>query len=350
MNSEDNEFSFGKSNKSRRHRGRSNRHTRILEETESSFKGNESRLQIDEDKERMILNPGKSLKSTSKDLPRYYRSAYLYSMAFYVMAYGIVYLPGKIASAFLASLSMRGPVIFHHKILFTNIVGWERSDALSIFSAPIVIDFFQSILYTSAFWGLKRLDGYWKILAFWLMFHSYLRLTGLILPGMVSGEEFGYVAGWLYMSSAILFVLFFLSMLVMIGLSALLGKWALETAFSKHMVMKKKRQEYLLFFIGLPSLSGFIFFGFLHGLDWTELLTTGRMPLADWWASVHEMTLIGESMLMYGAMATTILLYREQEIICQRDLRMQNVNIPVIGIAFVTTLALRVLLGQGWYW
>jgi hypothetical protein len=297
----------------------------------------------------MVFNPGSSLKSSSKDLPRYYRSTLLYSFAFFALAYCIVYLPGKITSAFLASMSSRGPVIFHHKILFTNVVGWERGDALTIFSAPMVVDFFQSILYTSVFLGLKRLEGYWKIFAFWLMFHSYLRWVGCILPGMLSGEEFGYVAGWLYMNSMVLFVLFFVSVLIIIGLSALLCKWALETAFSKHMVMKKKRQEYLFFFIGLPALCGIIFVGFLHSVDWNEL-ANGHLRWADWWDSIHELTLLSQSLMIYGAIASFVLLYREQEILCQRDLSMQDVHFPVLGLALMVPWIMKSILSQGWYW
>lgn len=333
----------------RRHKGRSRRSTWIAEDSDTTSQGQANRLRVSEDRERMTLNPGSSLKSSSKDLPKYYRSAFLYSWGFFVLAYALVYLPGKIASAFLASLSARGPVIFHHKILFTNVVGWERGDALSIFSAPMVVDFLQSVAYTSLFLTLKRFEGIWRILSFWLMFHSLLRLTGCILSGMVSGEEFGYVAAWLYMNSAVLFVLFFLSILTMLGFSALQTKWALETAFSKHMVMKKNRQDYLLSFIGLPVLCGILFIGILHGIDWGAL-SYGQFQSTDWWASAHEMTLLSQAFLVYGAMAAFVLLYKDQEIICQRDLRMQKIKPQVVGLSLLIPWVGRILLGQGWFW
>jgi hypothetical protein len=343
---EDEEYSSNKRHKSRRHRSRS----ALIEDESASFvQGNESRLRIDEDKERMSLNPGKSLKSSSKDLPHFYRSIYCCSTAYFVLAYSIVYLPGKIASAFLASLSLRGPVIFHHKILFRNIVGWEQSDAITIFAAPIVADFFQCIAYTTVFLALKRVSGYWRILGFWLMLHSFLRLTGCIIPGMVSGEEFGYLAGWMYWGSAILLVLFCFSILVMLGLSTLICKWAMEMAFSKHMVMKKKRQAYLFYCVGLPALSGMLLLGLFHGIEWAEL-SNGQFKLSDWQASVHEMTLLAQSLVMYGLMAASVPLYRGQEIINQRDLRMQRIDFLALGIAIMIPLGARIILGFGWYW
>ncbi len=342
--------SENRNRKSRRYsKDRARRSNLIAEETDSLTKSSDTRLRVDEDRERMTLNPGKSLKSSAKDLPKYYRSTFLYSWGFFVLAYAMVYLPGKIASAFLASLSSRGPVIYHHKILFTNVVGWERGDALSIFTAPLVVDFLQSVLYTTVFLALKRIEGYWKILAFWLMFHSYLRLTGCVLPGMVSGEEFGYVAGWLYMNSAVLFILFFLSILAMLGLSALLSKWAMECAFSKHMVMKKKRQEYLVFYLGLPVLSGILLIALFHGVDWSAL-SLGQFKVNDWWASVHELTLLGQALLMYGAAAAFVLLYKNQEILCQRDLRMQKINPMVMGLSLLLPLFGRIVLADGWFW
>ena len=139
--------SVNRNRKSRRYsKDRPRRSNLIAEETDSLTKSSDTRLRVDEDRERMTLNPGKSLKSSAKDLPKYYRSAFLYSWGFFVLAYAMVYFPGKIASAFLASLSSRGPVIYHHKILFTNVVGWERGDALSIFSAPLVADFLQCVV------------------------------------------------------------------------------------------------------------------------------------------------------------------------------------------------------------
>ncbi len=345
------DFHFeNRSRRSSKHsKDRAKRSSLIAEETDTLTKTSDSRLRVSDDRERMALNPGKSLKSSVKNLPRYYLSTFLYSWGFFGLAYALVYLPGKIASAFLASLSSRGPVIYHHKILFSNVVGWERGDALSIFTAPIVIDFLQSILYTTLFLVLKRMEGYWKICAFWLVFHSYLRLTGCVLPGMVSGEEFGYVAGWLYLNSVVLFILFFLSILAMLGLSALLSKWALECAFSKHMVMKKMRKEHLLFSIGLPAISGILLIAFFHGLDWTAL-AVGQFKLNDWWASVHELTLLGQSLLVYGAMTAFLFLYKDQEIICQRDLRMKNINPVVLGLSVLFPLAGRIMLGQGWFW
>ncbi|NDC72352.1 MAG: hypothetical protein EBZ62_02695, partial [Sphingobacteriia bacterium] len=154
-------YEFSSENRNRKSRryskDRNGRSALIADETDSLTKSSDTRLRVDEDRERMTLNPGKSLKSSAKDLPKYYRSTFLYSWGFFVLAYAMVYLPGKIASAFLASLSSRGPVIYHHKILFTNVVGWERGDALSIFTAPLVVDFLQSVLYTTAFLALKRI-------------------------------------------------------------------------------------------------------------------------------------------------------------------------------------------------
>ena len=123
----------------------------------------------------------------------------------------------------------------------------------------------------------------------------------------------------------------------------------MECAFSKHMVMKNKRQLYLLSYIGLPALSGILLVALIHGVDWPAL-SFGQFNLHDWWASAHELTMLVQALLMYGATAAFVLLYKEQEIMCQRDLRMQNIHPMVIGLSLLLPLMGRILLGDGWFW
>lgn len=69
--------SENRNRKSRRYsKDRARRSNLIAEETDSLTKSSDTRLRVDEDRERMTLNPGKSLKSSAKDLPKYYRSTF----------------------------------------------------------------------------------------------------------------------------------------------------------------------------------------------------------------------------------------------------------------------------------
>jgi hypothetical protein len=312
------------------------------------YRADESRLGPD-DKERMVFNPGKSLKSSSKDVPFYLRNTALNSFAFFVLGYLAVYFPGKIASSVLASLSNRGPVIFYHKILFTNITGWESSDAVSIFSAPLVVNFLQFVLYLALFQWTKQREGPYRTFAFWLFLHSMMRALGSVLPGIAAFEEFGYLAGWLYLNSSMVFGLSMLSAGILFFLSAIWVLFALETAYSKHLVYKGQRLKYLHFFIGLPVLAGSLFIGLLHSLSVDFFLQgSGTMPrLGD---SMHEMIYLAEFGIVYVAMMMFLPFYREKEFIIVRDLRMLKPQKTWILAAIVLGLAFRVFLDKGWFW
>jgi len=311
-------------------------------------KPEDSRLGPD-DKERMVYNPGKSLKSSSKDVPYYLRNTGFNSFAFFVLSYLAVYFPGKIASAVLADLSNRGPVIFYHKILFTNITGWESTDALSIFSAPLVVNFIQFVLCLSLFHWTKQRQGPYRQFAFWLFLHSMIRAWGSVLPGVAAFEEFGYLAGWLYLSSSTVFGLSMLSVGVLVSLSAIWVQYALETSYSKHLINKGQRLKYLNYFVGLPVLGGSLFILFLHSLSVDFLLKgSGSMPrMGD---SMHEMIYLAEFGIVYVAMMMFLPFYREKEFIIVRDLRMLKPQKTWILAAIVLSLAFRVFLDKGWFW
>jgi len=316
---------------------------------EESNQGERTSLFSGTDKERMVLNPGKSLKSSSKDLPRYYTVSLIYSFIGFVLAYTLTYFPGKIASALLATVSGRGPVIFHHKILFMNVTGWERSDAVSIFAAPLVVNFIQTLVYGGLFHILKTWSGPWRFLGFWLMGLSFIRFAGCVVPGLVSGEEFGYLAGWLYLNSAFVFVAFLFSIVLILVGSGIFAKWILETAFAKHMILKSHRWTYLLYTVGLASVLGLFWIALVQVVNWNRL-ASGRFELSSPWDSMHELTLLSQCLLLWGGMSAFLLLYRQVEIIPARDLRMQNVQAPVVVIFLLLPLVIRIWLGQGWYW
>jgi len=301
------------------------------------------------DKERMIYNPGNSLESSSKDVPFYLRNTALNSFAFFVLAYLAVYFPGKIASAVLASLSNRGPVIFYHKILFTNIIGWESSDAISIFMAPLVINFIQFVLYLVLFKWAKNREGPIRQFAFWLLLHSMMRAWGSVLPGMVAYEEFGYLAGWLYLNSSMIFGLSMLCAIILFLLSKVWVLFVLETAYSKHLIFKGKRKKYLHYFIGLPTLGGSLFILLLHCISIDFFLKgSGTLPrIGD---SIHEMVYLAEFGFVYVAMMMFLPFYREQEFIIVRDLRMLRPQSRWIFSALALGLLFRLLLDKGWFW
>jgi len=260
-----------------------------------------------------------------------------------------VYFPGKIASAVLASLSNRGPVIFYHKILFTNITGWESSDAISIFSAPLVVNFIQFVLYLALFQWTKQREGPYRTFAFWLFLHSMMRAFGSVLPGVAAFEEFGYLSGWLYLNSSLVFGLSLLSAGVLFFLSAIWVLFALETTYSKHLVYKGQRLKYLHFLIGLPVLAGSLFIGLLHSLSVDFFLQgSGTMPrLGD---SMHEMIYLAEFVIVYVAMMIFLPFYRDREFIIVRDLRLLKPQKAWILAAIVMGLAFRVFLDKGWFW
>ena len=302
-----------------------------------------------DDKDRMVYNPGKSLKSSTKDIPYYLRNTSLNSFAFFVLSYLAVYFPGKIASAVLADLSNRGPVIFYHKILFTNITGWESSDAISIFSAPLVVNFIQFVLYFSLFHWTKQREGPYRQFAFWLFLHSMMRAWGSVLPGIAAFEEFGYLAGWLYLNSSIVFGLSMVSIGVLFLLSSIWVLFALETSYSKHLVYKGERLKYLHFFVGLPVMAGSLFILLLHTLSVDFFLRgSGTMPrLGD---SMHEMVYLAEFGIVYLAMMMFLPFYREKEFIIVRDLRMLKPQRFWILAALGSGLAFRLFLDKGWFW
>ena len=315
---------------------------------EDLLRPKESWLRPD-DKERMVYNPGKSLKSSSKDVQSYLRNTALNSFVFFVLAYLAVYFPGKIASAILASLSNRGPVIFYNKILFTNIVGWESSDAISIFSAPLLVNFIQFVLYLALFQWTKKSEGPYRVFAFWLFLHSMMRTLGSVLPGIAAFEEFGYLAGWLYFNSSTAFGLSMLSAGILFFLSAIWVLFALETAYSKHLVYKGQRLKYLHFFIGLPVMAGSMFILLLHSLNVDFFLQgSGTMPrLGD---STHELIYLAEFGIVYVAMMMFLPFYREREFIIVRDLRMLKPQKVWLLAAIVMGLVFRVFLDKGWFW
>lgn len=312
------------------------------------YRADESRLGP-EDKERMVYNPGKSLKSSSQDVPLYLRNTTLNSFAFFVLAYLAVYFPGKIASAVLASLSNRGPVIFYHKILFTNITGWESSDAISIFMAPLVVNFIQFVLYLALFQWTKEREGPFRQFAFWLFLHSMMRAWGSVLPGIAAFEEFGYLAGWLYLNSTIVFGLSILSAIILFVLSAVWVLFALETAYSKHLVYKGQRLKYLHYFIGLPILGGSLFILLLHSISIDFFLKgSGALPrIVD---SMHEMVYLAEFGIVYVAMMMFLPFYREKEFIIVRDLRMLKPQRWWIVSALALGFLFRLLMDKGWFW
>ena len=337
--------SSGGNHSGQRRRSKSRINDRIDEDLN---KPEDTRLGPD-DKDRMVYNPGKSLKSSTKDIPYYLRNTSLNPFAFFVLSYLAVYFPGKIASAVLADLSNRGPVIFYHKILFTNITGWESSDAISIFSAPLVVNFIQFVLYFSLFHWTKQREGPYRQFAFWLFLHSMMRAWGSVLPGIAAFEEFGYLAGWLYLNSSIVFGLSMVSIGVLFLLSSIWVLFALETSYSKHLVYKEERLKYLHFFVGLPVLAGSLFILLLHTLSVDFFLRgSGTMPrLGD---SMHEMVYLAEFGIVYLAMMMFLPFYREKEFIIVRDLRMLKPQRFWILAALGSGLAFRLFLDKGWFW
>ncbi|MFM8977509.1 MAG: hypothetical protein ACKOJE_05600, partial [Bacteroidota bacterium] len=76
----------------------------------------------------------------------------------------------------------------------------------------------------------------------------------------------------------------------------------------------------------------------------------GQFKVNDWWDSAHELTLLVQALLMYGAAAAFVLLYKDQEILCQRDLSMQKNSPLVMGLSMLLPLFGRIVLGDGWFW
>ena len=335
-------------NKSTSRKSRKSRSSQFINEEEDLEGYGLSRIK-NEDRERMVYNPGKSLKSSSKDVPKYLNVSLAYSTLSFVLAFTLTYFPGKLASAVLASVSNRGPVIYHDKILFLNINGWERSDAISIFTAPLVINLIQTLVFFRLFYFLKALAGPLRFLGFWLMTVSFVRFAGCVLPGFASGEEFGYLAGWLYLNSELIFISLFLSVSVLIAGSALLSRWALETAFTKHLVLKKNRLRYLLYVIGLPTLLGGLWISFMLLLDWNQL-ATGQFQFLPHSTSMHEYFLLLELFLLWVGMSVFLRLYFKVEIDTVRDLKVLKVNPTVAALLLLLPLVVRIWLGQGWYW
>ncbi len=148
-----------------------------------------------------------------------------------------------------------------------------------------------------------------------------MRTLGSVLPGIAAFEEFGYLAGWLYFNSSTAFGLSMLSAGILFFLSAIWVLFALETAYSKHLVYKGQRLKYLHFFIGLPVLAGSMFILLLHSLNVDFFLQgSGTMPrLGD---STHELIYLAEFGIVYVAMMMFLPFYREREFIIVRDLRM----------------------------
>jgi len=302
-----------------------------------------------EDKERMIFNPGKSLKSSREDVPKYLQNLSINSTATFLLTYSISYIPGKISSAILASLADRGPVIFHNKIYFTNILGWERVDAISIFSAPLVVHFLEFVLFSYLFNVFKNREGIFRLVFFWLFCHSLIRTIGFALPGIASNEEFGYLSGWLYFGSTTNYVICFLSCVLVFLSSFVTLNFAINTSYSKHLTYKKNRYRYISFLFGIPFIVGTTFITLLHLLD-PESFIRGQGSLNSIGESTHELLHLLQFGIIYVGMLMFLSFFKEREFTTVRDLGQLKILKTWILISLFGTIFIRFWLDKGWFW
>jgi hypothetical protein len=284
------------------------------------------------------LGPGihPPLASTEAEQEVYLKSSLFNGLFLFLLAYVLVYLPGQLSSVILASVVDKGPVLFHNKLLYMDVVGWDRFDAVSIYTSALFTNFLQFAIYF-ALYNRQKKDaiGFGKSLIFWLLMHSAVRSFGCVIPAVASDEGFKYIADWMYWGPYTLFLLSLLSITIMLILSGYLTRFALQSSASKNLIRASRRKRFISSAVLLPWIYGSL------------IITASQWP--DWRESYHEISLLWSMGILILPMFFYLKFLNKKPVASVRNQHALNRNYASAGIATVLFLLFRLLLGNGVY-
>jgi hypothetical protein len=144
------------------------------------------------------------------------------SAMIFIITYFIAYLTYQLAVMLTASRWGINSVLLYYEVFWpmgNNSDKWNTINIITItFMGPFV-SLVMGIIYMVFYVRRDRLTGLKKLFYLWLGFHSLNFFFGAFLGGMITYQGFGYVIGWSYMPTWLIFglALIFLFILGLVG-------------------------------------------------------------------------------------------------------------------------------------
>lgn len=268
--------------------------------------------------------------------PRLAQLNFVHSLCLFLITYVMVYLAHSFSSITMAAAAKKSPVLFYNKILFVNTTGWNVFDAVSIYGSPILV---MGILSLFLFQGYNRTSDRYSLqkpFVLWLLIHAFVRFAGCVIPGMISGESFKYMADWLYIGPYGMFVFAILSLIALVIVGGYLTKMALQAAVYAQSIKSDNRLQYLNQAVLFPWLAA------------TLLITLFQWPNIK--SSMHEISTLAMMAFLIFPMYY-YLKFLHKKPVSKRKPSFENAgfNLKLVAYAIIIFMAFRIGLTNGLY-
>jgi len=276
------------------------------------------------------------IRSISAWLPYIINSTILY-----IIAYIVVYLLYQFSVIFVAAGYNIDSVLFYYEVMFpignfSNL--WTSWNIIAItLAGPIFSVLVGVFLYFYFIKAKKIKTQLLKLFFTWIVFHSFNMFFGAWVAGIITDQGFGYVANWLYMSTA---AKFFIAMVALFTL-AIIGwnstKQFLETSNSISRVRKINRNFFLLYQGIVPWFLG------------TALLLWIKIPNAP---PQHSNIIVYDSILLFSILFAILPMFfrprvKPQIFVDPRKRRKTQMNYIYMSIAVLSIFIYRFGLSNG---
>lgn len=195
------------------------------------------------------------IRSVKAWLPYVFNASILYIIA-YIVAY-MVYQFSVIVAAGGYTIDA---VLFYFEVMFpmgNASVKWTPESIIAItLAGPLVSLLLAALWYYVIIVKKRPITQLVKLFFIWLIFHSFNMFFGAWVAGVVTDQGFGYVANWMYFSTAAKFFVALLCLFVIATIGWKSTYVFLQTANSNSRLRKNNRSFFILYQGVLPWLFG----------------------------------------------------------------------------------------------
>ncbi len=221
------------------------------------------RKELARNKRKEIRDNFRKLFTTS-DLRQKFGFAFLYSTAYYIFSFMLIYLIYQVVTIMVAS-SFNIPVIWYYYELkfplYTYSPLYTRTALVSIFASGPIISLMLAFVFLKLFFTKKPFLKRFQLFFLWGFINGANMFFGSYIAGFFTRTEFIYTSEWLFMSNVfdieeIIFTITSFVMMVIIG--RIVTPLFLLSSGSVTMVKPEFRLFFIFSQVILPWLAGMI--------------------------------------------------------------------------------------------
>lgn len=194
--------------------------------------------------------------------------AIIHSLAFFMIAYLIIWVFQGLATVLIASGLEIPTVWYFDRIDFIIPQAlWDADKVKLTFSGAPLISLILAMLCLVAYYKVMEFNGILKMLFLWGYIHGWTGFFGAIFIGTLTSTGFGYVVVWLYLTDTFLLLVSLISLFMLFIGGMFIARPALISAnYYLNLLPEDSRSQFILMQFLIPGIIGLV------------LLTLIRMP------------------------------------------------------------------------